>query len=211
MVVLAALAGGVGGEGAAAAPPWSMPSICISVRSSYMNEATSGWRSAGSFAVARAMISSARSSSSGTSFDGLGIGAWRCWRNTSFDLADERQLAGEQLEEHDAHRVDVGGLRGRRAVDALGREVLRRAVDAVGAAEVGARQAEVEQLDDAALRGRADEEDVLGLDVAVEDLARVDEAGGVGDLPHDVAGDLGEILAASGGAWRGWSGPRAAP
>ncbi len=61
-----------------------MPSMFISVRSSYMNPATSAWRSAGFLAVALATISSARSSSaSSTRLDGAGMVWCSCASKTS--------------------------------------------------------------------------------------------------------------------------------
>src|ERR1041384_3056200 len=62
-------------------------------------------------------------------------------------------------------------------------------------AGAGPRGAKVEQFAEPALRLGLDQEDVLALDVAVQDRAAVDEAHRVGDLPQDIARDLGRDLA----------------
>ena len=90
-------------------------------------------------------------------------------------VAGERHLAGEQLEEHDPGRVEVGRLVDRRAARLLGREVLRGADDRAllgHLARARARDAEVRHLDDAL----GVDDDVVRLDVAVDDAVAVREA-----------------------------------
>ena len=87
-------------------------------------------------------------------------------------VAGERHLAGEQLEEDDARRVEVGGLVDRRAARLLGGEVLRGADDRAllrHLARAGAGDAEVRDLDDAL----GVDDDVVRLDVAVDDAVAV--------------------------------------
>ena len=102
-------------------------------------------------------------------------------------LGAERVLPGEQVIEHDAERVDVGALVDGVAADLLGRHGVRRAepradhgqpgLGGVGVQELG--DAEVEQLDHAlgrgvvAVRRSGGDEDVAGLEIAVDDAARV--------------------------------------
>ncbi len=90
-------------------------------------------------------------------------------------LAVERRLAGQQLVEDDAERVEVGARVDLASLGLLGREVLRRADDRARLghlARAGARDPEVRHLH-AAL---AVDEDVVRLDVAVHDAVPVCEA-----------------------------------
>ena len=102
--------------------------------------------------------------------------------------AEERQPAGDRLEQRDAERVEVGGDRDRRAGDLLGRHVRERADQAagLGLAEVD----EVRDAEVAELRGAARvEEDVRRLDVAVHDAAvvrRLEPADDVERHPPDL-------------------------
>src|SRR6185295_12572976 len=105
-------------------------------------------------------------------------------------LALERDAAGEQLVEHDPDRVDVRRRADRVALGLLGREVLRRAHDGARLGHVrrsGARDAEVGDL--GAPVGVDD--DVVGLEVAVDDPAAVGEARGAQDLDGQVDGAVG--------------------
>ena len=93
-------------------------------------------------------------------------------------VARERDLPGEHLVEHDADRVEVGGLVDRRAARLLGREVLRGADDRADLghlARAGARDPEVGHLQPAL----GADEHVVWLDVAVDDpvLVRGRECG----------------------------------
>jgi hypothetical protein len=108
-------------------------------------------------------------------------------RHRDLVLAVERDVAGEHLEQHDAERVDV-----RLAVDVVAERLLGR--DVVGRAEhaaVGGQALVVERAGDAEVGdlGRAllVDQDVLGLDVAVDDAARVRGAERARDL--DRVGD----------------------
>ena len=90
-------------------------------------------------------------------------------------VAVERRLAGEELVEDDAERVEIGALVDLGAARLLGREVLRRADDRARLghlARAGARDPEVGHLDAAF----AVDEDVVRLDVAVDDPVPVREA-----------------------------------
>ena len=112
-------------------------------------------------------------------------------------FAIERRAAGDQVIHRRAQRIDVGAeIDVDVAADLLGRDVVGRAVGFAGFALGGvlvvrrARQTEVGQLRDA-LRG---EEDVLGLDVAVDQAALVGVGERVGDLDRDVQRfGLGEV------------------
>jgi hypothetical protein len=114
------------------------------------------------------------------------------------DLADalrvERRLAGEQHVHHAAHRVDIRAqvdLAGTTAL--LGRHERRRAHDGRGqrllrrVAAVELRDTEIEELGPLAAHhlGIADEEDVLGLEIAVDDAAHVRRVQRARDRPHD--------------------------
>ena len=94
-------------------------------------------------------------------------------RHRDLVLAVERDVAGQHLEQHDAERVDVG-----LAVDVVAERLLGR--DVVGGPEhaaVGGQALLVERAGDAEVGdlGRAllVDQDVLGLDVAVDDVAGV--------------------------------------
>ena len=108
-------------------------------------------------------------------------------RDRDLVLAVEGDVAGEHLEQHDAERVDVG-----LAVDVVAERLLGG--DVVGGAEhaaVGGQALLVEGASDAEVGdlGRAFlvDEDVLGLDVAVDDVAIVRRLERAGDL--DRVGD----------------------
>ena len=93
-------------------------------------------------------------------------------------VAAHRVHAGPALVEHQRERVDVGGLGHALALGLLGRHVGERADDVAGARErVADREvgdAEVGELGEAgAGRGLGDDDHVLRLDVAVDDLLRV--------------------------------------
>ncbi len=97
-------------------------------------------------------------------------------------LAVERHVPDEHLVEHDAQRVDV-----RLAVDVVPERLLGRHV--VGGPEhapVGGQALLVERAGDPEVgdlgRALAVDQDVLGLDVAVDDVARVGAAERAGDL-----------------------------
>ena len=96
------------------------------------------------------------------------------------DGAEEGRAAGEDLEERAAERVEIGGRGGRRAADALGREVGGSPGDrAVGGARRELREhAEVEQREGA----RRPDEDVARLEVAVDDAVRMEERERVEEL-----------------------------
>ena len=104
-------------------------------------------------------------------------------------LAGERQPAGQQLVRHDAERVQVRARVGRLAADLLGGQVLHRALDAARlrrlAVGIRAGQAEVGDLHRAAGR----DQDVLGLDVAVDDALCVRGLEG----EQRLADDLGRL------------------
>src|SRR5581483_6157708 len=89
--------------------------------------------------------------------------------------APERMEAGERLPEQGPDRPDVRGRAGALAAQALGRDVGEGAGDVPGRGQplrlAHEREAEVEQLDGDAAAVR--EEDVRGLDVAVDDAVRV--------------------------------------
>ncbi len=103
----------------------------------------------------------------------------RVLQRRSAMLADAvRPLAGEQLEEHDAQRIDIGRGSHRLRAELLGRGVVRRhrAADVARQLLVGGgvvceqlRHAEVEQPHAAARR----DEDVARLQVAVHDQPRM--------------------------------------
>ncbi len=117
-------------------------------------------------------------------------------------VAVERHLAGEHLVEDDAEGVDVGA-----GVDALprrllGRHVVRRAEDHPRPGELGVRaadlgDAEVEDLHEAVVAPATDEEDVVGLQIAVDDAAPVRGGQGRGDLGRDVEHLVGRHRAAA--------------
>ena len=94
-------------------------------------------------------------------------------RHGDLVLAVERHVAGEHLEEHDAQRVDVGLRPDRVPERLLGRDVVRRAEHpAVGRQPVLVERAGDPEVRD--LRRALDvDEDVLRLDVAVHDVARM--------------------------------------
>ncbi len=109
-------------------------------------------------------------------------------------VALERRTAGDQLVRHDAERVEVHavvGVRVRRRL--LGGHVGRRADGGADLGQRGAPSAAVgagraDRLGDAEVGDRgaaAGEEDVVGLDVAVDDALRVGVGEGAGDVAED--------------------------
>ena len=119
-------------------------------------------------------------------------------RHRDLALAGERDLAGEHLVEDDAQRVQVRLPGDVLAERLLGRDVVRGAQHAaVGGQPVllqRARDAEVGDLG----RALVVDEHVLGLDVAVDDVAGVRRPQGAGDL--DRVGDgLGDRAGGPGG------------
>ena len=110
-------------------------------------------------------------------------------------IARERHLPGEHLVEHDADRVEIGGLVDRRAARLLRREVLRGADDRADLghlAGAGPRDPEVRHLDPPL----ASDEDVVRLDVAVDDPVPVRGAECGEDLAGVVDRDLDRGLPA---------------
>ena len=111
----------------------------------------------------------------GTSSPGRGGGSLRCAHSVaSSPSRAERRVAREHEGEHAAERVDVGAGVDALAADLLRRDVAERPDPAAGARRRGRRveplgEPEVRQVDVLA----AADEDVLGLDVAVDDPARV--------------------------------------
>jgi hypothetical protein len=108
-------------------------------------------------------------------------------RHRDLVLAVEGDVAGEHLEQHDAEGVDVG-----LAVDVVAQRLLgRHVVRGAEHAPVGGQPLLVERAGDAEVGdlGRAllVDQDVLRLDVAVDDVARVREAERSRDL--DRVGD----------------------
>ena len=113
-------------------------------------------------------------------------------RGVGVGLAEERHTPGEALVEHERQRVEVGAPVEALAANLLGREVLGGAHhhvvagevvaggEALGDAEVGQQHATV---------GR--DEDVAGLDVAVDEAGAVGLVEGAGDGGADVDRQLG--------------------
>ena len=89
----------------------------------------------------------------------------------------ERQLPRDELVQHDADRIDVAAVVDRLARRLLGRGVGRRAHERPldrrrAGADVAAQrldQPEVEQLHEVTVAAALDEEDVLGLEIAVHE------------------------------------------
>ena len=103
-------------------------------------------------------------------------------------------LAGQQLEQQHAERVDVGGGGDRAAGDLLGRGVLRRQRDAALARQQRHRLVVAEQLGDAEVEqldlAVAGDQHVRRLEVAVDDQVGV----GVRDRRLDVQEQADAIL-----------------
>ena len=111
------------------------------------------------------------------------------------------QPAGEELVEHDAERVDVGGRRRLLAAGLLRRQVGGRADDRADLGDpgllAGPRDAEVGDLHRhvAAPGGPADDHQVPGLDVAVDDPVAVGVVEAGAGLHADLDRGLGVELA----------------
>ena len=93
-------------------------------------------------------------------------------------LGLEREPAGEELVEDDADRVEVAARVERVAARLLGAHVLGRAADDARARDAGLLrlgahlgEAEVDDLHEVAARAQRLEDDVLGLEVAVDDVS----------------------------------------
>ena len=76
-------------------------------------------------------------------------------------------MAGDELVEHDAERPDVDRAAGRCAVPALGRHVGRRSGPVVGRRAGEPGEAEIDDPDAAVAR----EDDVVGLEIGVDEIA----------------------------------------
>ena len=129
------------------------------------------------------MASSSRGTPALTSRGRGRVGVQPGERGARAGVGLERHPAAQHLVEHDAEAVEVGAAVDRLGLDLLGRQVLGGAEERPLLGEVGRLgglgDAEVADLHPAVLG----QQDVGGLDVAV------DEAGGVGDRQR--AGDLG--------------------
>ncbi|MFO0635453.1 MAG: hypothetical protein U0168_21625 [Nannocystaceae bacterium] len=96
-------------------------------------------------------------------------------------VAQKRRTAGEHLEQHRTDRVEIGARVDHRTLGLLGRHVPRRAEQRAHAREplrprarlLLAHQPEVEQLERLAAVRTAHQQDVLGLDVAVDEAVAV--------------------------------------
>ena len=104
----------------------------------------------------------------------------------------ERRLAGAELVDDEAERVEIAAPVDRLALALLGRHVRGRAEDRARArAEVRirlverARDAEVEHLDVVALAVAIEQHDVLGLEIAMHDAVGLRAAQRAGDLQGD--------------------------
>ncbi len=120
-------------------------------------------------------------------------------------LGAEGDVPGEQLEEDDAERPDVGALVDvARRPELLGSHVARRAHDGRGlrhglaliGREGDLRDAEVEDLDGRRAVGPVREEQVRGLEIAVDDAVRVGLGEGLAGLQHVLDGLLSAERAA---------------
>ena len=110
-------------------------------------------------------------------------------RDLERGVARERQPSGEQLVEDDPDRVDVRALVDGGAAGLLRREVLSRPDDRPGLCHLARRRpgdTEVGDLEARLAVAVLREDDVVGLDVAVDDPAAVREA----QRAQDLAGDL---------------------
>ena len=103
-------------------------------------------------------------------------------------LAAPRALAGQRLVQDEAQAVDVRGRRGRRAGRLLRAEVVDRAEGRArdGALGVGGEPGDPEVGDHRPPVAR--EQDVAGLDVAMDDPADVGDAQRTGDVEPDPRG-----------------------
>ena len=111
-------------------------------------------------------------------------------------VAGEGHVAREHLEEDDPDLIDVAAPVNLCGHDLLGAHVFRRAeghagrgrreLAGIGRVELG--DAEVDQLHEVAVPLIVDDEDVRGLDVAVEDASRVSRREALAELPGDEGG-----------------------
>ena len=104
--------------------------------------------------------------------------------------------AGEHLEEHHAHRVEIGAAVDALAARRLGRHVARVAERHAGGGVVlhlsrELRDAEVDQLDELGIAAAAHEHDVAGAYVAVHDAVGVRGGERVAQLRGDARGARG--------------------
>ena len=116
-------------------------------------------------------------------------------------LADERHAPDEHLVEADPERVDVGAVIDVGATLALlGRHVRRRAEHEPGARAVRAEgalvagqlgDAEIEELDEVLVAAARRQDDVVGLEIAVDDAGLVRRGERIRDLERDRQRPLG--------------------
>ena len=105
----------------------------------------------------------------------------------------KRRRAGAHLVQDDAKRVDIGALVHRRAVDLLGRHVLRSAHQIPSPRQLRLRagqvhhfgHAEVHDLEQRRLAGTLDQEQVVRFQIAVHQPCRVRSRQARADLIHD--------------------------
>ena len=109
-------------------------------------------------------------------------------------LARVRDLAGDGLEEHAAERVDVGAGVDRALLELLGRGVVEGPDHASGLRDLGLRAEVLHQpeVGQRGVHGVADglQQDVRGLDVAVDDAGLVRGVERLADLGDQVRGEL---------------------
>ncbi len=159
---------------------------CAMITSSACTRWASTGRSAGSLAIRSKTSRSSASGASGNSVRRCGGVSRRCLMSQlDGSLGLEGEATGEHLEEDDAEGVEVGRGPGVDRAAALGRHVLRRAEDLADVGEPrvlrAAGDAEVEELDPIA----REDEHVLGLEVAVDDLEVVRAGEGARHLDAD--------------------------
>ena len=160
---------------------------------------TSRSAASGSLASARAMTASmAAGRSAAQGGDGGRLVLQVRPHHADLLVAREGQVAGQALEEHAGQRVLVAATGGLGALDLLGSDVVDGADEGPGGRELDGRggvlrQAEVGQV--AVLgpvgAGVARDEDVAGLDVAVDEAADVRGVERAGDLGGDRERALG--------------------
>ncbi len=125
------------------------------------------------------------------------LGRERCGRAVQVELDDlgevftfERRMAAQRLVRHDAERVDVA-----RGGDVLAGALLGRHVDrrAAGDTVLGEARARAEPgdspVDDAKRKAGVElgEQDVIGLEIAMDDAADVNGREDIGDRRHQLA------------------------